>query len=160
MVFSWLFWDRPSPGASSRRQSINRLPLMPPFLLLVCHACFIPCFPSQPLSVGHCLLSRLKVVSGRYSICRRPTVKPAICPASSSQLPTCGDISLTYKSGFPILPSNENKFLSKKARMRLNVSDGYINFLYHSHGRGKGDIGRNRSTRLKNLTEDEHYEEN
>ena len=26
---------------------------------------------------------------------------------------SCGNITLTYKSGFPILTSNENKFLSK-----------------------------------------------
>src|SRR5450759_1509285 len=26
----------------------------------------------------------------------------------------CGNVSLTYKSGFPILTSNESKFLSKK----------------------------------------------
>ena len=30
----------------------------------------------------------------------------------------CGNISLTYKSGFPILTSNESKFLSKKVNLR------------------------------------------
>ena len=36
------------------------------------------------------------------------------CIASVSSTTFCGNISLTYKSGFPILTSNESKFLSNK----------------------------------------------